>query len=91
MPGDDFSKHEINSSTIIQTAALPQKQTLTKDACHFHNIHVVIIQTAIISVSDSDLIMPLSGIGNAHSKVPESSDQKLCQIGFMGPKCLYCF
>jgi hypothetical protein len=74
-------KVKIKCNKVIQTAALPQKQTLTKYVCPFHNILIVIAQTAIISISDSGLIMPLRGIGNAHSKVSECSDWELCQTG----------
>jgi hypothetical protein len=81
IPRDGFSKKKTNDNKAIRTAALPQEQTLTKDAYPFHNIHIGLVQTAIISTSDSDLIIPLRGIGNADFKVPDSSDRELCQIG----------
>jgi hypothetical protein len=74
-------KMKINGNKIIQIVALPQRQTLTKDTYPFHNIDIVIVQTPIVSISDSGFLMTLRGIGNAHPKVPESSHRELCQIG----------
>jgi hypothetical protein len=47
-----------SSIKTIQIAASRQHQALMKIAFPFHNLHITIVQMAISSIPDSDLVMP---------------------------------